>query len=115
MILVDTGPVPGSIEASMVAAEADEVILVVSRGEHRQPVQHSVDYLHSIGARLAGVVFNRARPHDMQRSGYSSEVSRPIGELPAYRHENGFARLGPVAQAVATVSDSPDPGERRQA
>lgn len=114
VVLIDTGPVPDSIEGSLVAAEADQVIMVVSRGEHRQPVQHAVDYLQSIGAKLAGVVFNRARPHDMQRSGYSSRVSQPLGELVAYRGHDGFARLGPVAQAVATVTQSSDHHERQQ-
>lgn len=115
VVLVDTGPVPDSIEASMVAAEADEVIMVVSRGEHRQPVQHAVDYLQSIGARIAGVVFNRARAHDMQRSGYSSRLSEPPGELTAYHGNEGLARLGPVAQAVATVTQSSDHHERQHA
>src|SRR5690606_27084547 len=35
VILVDTGPIPASLEASVVATEADGVILTVSRGEQR--------------------------------------------------------------------------------
>ena len=35
VILVDTGPLLGSLEASIVAAMADEVILVVARGQQR--------------------------------------------------------------------------------
>lgn len=68
IVIIDTGPVLGSVEASPVCAAADAVVLVVSRGRHRSQVAKSLDHLVSIGARLAGVVFNRATNPDFERS-----------------------------------------------
>ena len=42
MILVDTGPILGSIEASLVCAAADGVVLAVSRGQSRPLVEKSL-------------------------------------------------------------------------
>src|SRR5213075_3153394 len=50
IILIDTGPIPGSLEASVVAAAADGVVLVVSRGEHRPMAERSIQHLIDIGA-----------------------------------------------------------------
>jgi polysaccharide biosynthesis transport protein len=71
-VLVDTGPVLGSIEAAFVATAADDVVVVVSRGEKRPLVNHSVERLDRIGAAVAGVVFNRAASADIERSNYAS-------------------------------------------
>src|SRR5690606_40421933 len=62
MILFDTGPVPGSVEALFVAGEADEVILVVTRGERQSRVDKTLAHLKMINARVAGTVFNRSTP-----------------------------------------------------
>lgn len=82
-ILIDSGPTPGPVETSMLAAEADRVVLIVSRGNHRSQYEHSVGHLVSIGARLAGVVFNRAHPQDMARSAFSSTLSVSARSIPA--------------------------------
>lgn len=63
VVLVDTGPVPGSLEAHMVASLTDATVLVVSRGEERNLAVRAVRELHTLGASFAGFVFNRA---DMQ-------------------------------------------------
>src|SRR5690606_15360029 len=34
-VLIDSGPTPGAVETSMLAAEVDRVVLIVSRGNHR--------------------------------------------------------------------------------
>ena len=60
VILIDTGPILGSIEASPVAVASDGVVLCVSRGQQRQLVDRALAHLHAIGGKLAGVVFNRA-------------------------------------------------------
>lgn len=95
-ILVDTGPVLGSIEASLVSAAVDAVVLTVSRGQPRPVVEKAISHLHHIGARLAGVVFNRAQSADFDRSisGISlRSASKGTG------HNLG-PRMGPVARAV---------------
>ncbi|WP_428389565.1 GumC family protein [Mucisphaera sp.] len=74
-VLIDTGPVPGSVETSMVAAEADQVLMIVARGDERHRVAGAVGFLESLGAHLAGFVFNRAEAGDLARSQLSSLLS----------------------------------------
>ncbi len=65
VILFDTGPIPGSVEALLVASEVDGVILVAAEGEMQSRFDHSVRYLGMIGAKLLGTVFNRAARKDL--------------------------------------------------
>ena len=107
-ILVDTGPVLGSIEASLVCAAADGVVLAVSRGQSRPLVEKSLNHLAGIGARLAGVVFNRAQSNDFERS-ISGMSMRSVAAANG-KSSNGNGRpasaageaVGPVARAVAS-------------
>ncbi len=106
VVLIDTGPILGSLEACIVTAAADEVILVVSRGQQKSLIQKAFEFLGDVNAKIAGIVFNRAKPEDMERSGgYSSyhmshSLRSPvIGETLAVN--GGTSRFGPVAQAVA--------------
>jgi capsular exopolysaccharide synthesis family protein len=80
-ILIDTGPILGSIEASLVCAAADAVVLTVARGQQRPLVEKAIARLMGIGAKLAGVVFNRAQSGDFDRSisGASSLRSNAAG------------------------------------
>ncbi len=109
-ILIDSGPTPGAVETSMLAAEADRVVLIVSRGNHRSQYEHSVGHLVSIGARFAGVVFNRAHHQDMARSAFSStlSVSRSV---PASNngHKSILRRqiVASKAQSVEAVQEQP--------
>jgi succinoglycan biosynthesis transport protein ExoP len=68
IVIVDTGPVLGSIEASLVCAAADRTILTVARNQQRPLVEKSIEHLQSIGSNLAGVVFNRANAADFAKS-----------------------------------------------
>jgi Mrp family chromosome partitioning ATPase len=109
IILIDSGPVLGSIEATPVCAAADGVILTVSRGQQRPLVEKAIQHLISIGARFAGVVFNRAQARDFARS-ISGISLRSI----ARQHQSGVnghpatnggpkgGAFGPVARAVAS-------------
>lgn len=72
VVLVDTGPVLGSVETQIVAANADGVVFVVSPQDHRPMAERAANHLREIGARMAGVVFNRASPGDVLRSSRSS-------------------------------------------
>ncbi len=101
-VLIDTGPILGSLEAAVVASEADGVVLAISRGGQRNLAQNALNYLHTMNANIEGTVFNRARPEDIIRSGYSTSV--PMVSPRQYdATANGKStgrRLGPVAQAV---------------
>ena len=67
-ILIDTGPLLGSIEAPLVCSTADGVILTVARGQQRPLVERSLGRLNAIGAKLTGMVFNKAEASDFERS-----------------------------------------------
>jgi len=60
VVIIDTGPLPGGLEASVVCAQADGVVLIVARGQPASAVQQSLRHLRSLNARLCGIVFNRA-------------------------------------------------------
>jgi Mrp family chromosome partitioning ATPase len=106
IVLVDTGPVPGSLEASVAAAAADGVVLVVSRGEHRPMAERSIRHLLDIGAKLSGMVFNRAQGRDMDLATTTKRLSsfdrrgmRSVSRKDQNQTEaQGF---GPMALAVA--------------
>jgi Mrp family chromosome partitioning ATPase/uncharacterized protein involved in exopolysaccharide biosynthesis len=105
VILIDTGPILGSIEASLVCAASDGVVLTVARGQQRPMVEKALGHLAAIGARLAGVVFNRAQAADFERS-ISGMSMRSIARHPGTNgngngKSNGNRDYGAVARAVA--------------
>ncbi|MCC6682524.1 MAG: AAA family ATPase [Phycisphaeraceae bacterium] len=107
VVLIDSGPILGSIEASMAAAEADGCILIISRGDKKALVDKCIDHFRRIRAHLIGVVFNHALVEDIERSSYGSVTAsqsrhpnqqRIIDSLDA----DTSARFGPLATAVAS-------------
>jgi len=104
-ILIDTGPILGSIEASLVCAAADAVVLTVARGQQRPLAEKAIGHLMSIGAKLAGVVFNRAQDTDFDRSisGLSSLRSASSG---TGHNGNEGPRYGTLGRAVHSSSRS---------
>jgi Mrp family chromosome partitioning ATPase len=101
VVLVDTGPILGSVEASVVSSQADQVILIVSRGEQYRAASRSVEYLAVAGARVAGIVFNRALVDDSSVHGYGSDSGSYAPSRRPESHGTALARrLGPVAAAV---------------
>jgi polysaccharide biosynthesis transport protein len=106
-ILIDTGPVLGSIEASMVAAEADAVLMAVSRGEQRANTEQALEMVMATGANIGGIIFNRAAPSDVMMSG-SSAQSRSGFSQAAIRLRGGKVNrsgsgMGPLARAVVST------------
>lgn len=125
VVLIDTGPILGSIEATPVCAAADAVILTVSRGQQRPIVEKALQHLLSIGARFAGVVFNRAQTRDFERSisGMSLRSVARHQQHGANGNGNGAGgfrkpqekTFGPVARAVASSFNPPGDGTRDDA
>lgn len=116
-VLIDTGPLLGSLEASMAAAEADGTVFVISRGDQKPLVQKCVQHLQAINGRLLGVVFNHALAADIARSTYGSVT------VSQSRHPNNSARVevidadtsarfGPLATAVASYAAGASAGVR---
>jgi Mrp family chromosome partitioning ATPase/uncharacterized protein involved in exopolysaccharide biosynthesis len=111
VVLIDTGPILGSLEAAVAAMAADEVVLVVARGEQRPSIDRSIQHLDSVGGRLAGVVLNRASAADILTSEFSSSArSMSTGPLESATVKLAAAddrclQLGPIGRAVVSVSD----------
>jgi|GEM_PF-1068364 len=112
VVIVDTGPILGSLEASMVATQADDVVLVLANGQDRTAAERSLRYLEMVGAKVAGFVFNRATPRDFI---HSKSQSRFSGSADRFRHAKAWsgpqklAHFGPVAAAVARSVTEPGP------
>lgn len=104
-VVVDTGPTPASLEASLVSAAADGVVLVVARGEDRLQAESSIQHLRSCDANVIGMVFNRAEASDMESSGAASASRRSIRTAPLSpitREEGDLpSQFGPLGRSVA--------------
>ena len=107
-IIIDTGPVPGSLEASLVSGASDGVVMVVSRGEHRPLVEKAVQHMRDIGSPLIGMVFNRAENWDVDMASTTSRLSsfdrartRATVEADVVPGtESEAPKFGPMARAV---------------
>ncbi|BAM02492.1 AAA family ATPase [Phycisphaera mikurensis] len=100
--LIDTGPVLGSLEASMAAAEADATVLIVSRGDSRKIAERSLAHLREVGASVRGVVFNHALDDDLADSSYGSMVAQDRRGGSVQVDPAVAARFGPLGSAVAS-------------
>lgn len=67
-IIIDTGPIMGSLEANLASPLSDRVVLVVSRGQDPKVVRAALGRIRTIGATCAGMVFNRAAAKDFAQS-----------------------------------------------
>lgn len=84
VILIDTGPLMGSLEANVVAGVADRVVLTVPRGQDPRLLRAALGRLRSVGATCGGLVFNRATASDLRSSmstvSFHSQSMRAGGE-----------------------------------
>jgi capsular exopolysaccharide synthesis family protein len=106
IVVIDTGPILGSLEASAIATEVDGVIMAVARGQQQPLVERAIRHLRVIGANIFGIVFNRAEQRDFQRSVSSASIRSmsatahtPRTMLP---DSDESARFGPLARSVAS-------------
>jgi Mrp family chromosome partitioning ATPase/capsular polysaccharide biosynthesis protein len=110
IIVIDTGPILGSLEASAVAAEADGVIMAVARGQQQPMVEKAIRHLRSIGANIFGIVFNRAEQRDFQRSVSSTSIrsmsAKSHNPRPIMAESEESSRFGPLARSVASCLPS---------
>jgi polysaccharide biosynthesis transport protein len=109
-ILVDTGPILGSLEAPMVAPAVDDVVLVILRDQQERIIERSMRALQDVGARIAGYVFNRAEASDFGSSFTGSSIRpgtearnrrRASGEVPTERKA-----FDPLAISVSCFAPS---------
>jgi len=99
VIIVDTGPILGSLESTPVIAAADGVILSVRRGRSRSKLDEAVARLESLRGRCIGVVLNWAVRADCYR--YVSDTS-----LPATDAEQAAEDTSPVTISAPSSGQS---------
>ncbi len=68
VVLIDSGPILGSLEAMVVAGVADGVVLTISRQQQKPLVDRAIRQLLAAKAHIVGLVFNKAERRDFQRS-----------------------------------------------
>ncbi len=73
-IIVDTGPLLGSLEANLMASLSDGVVLTISRGQNHKFVNACLERLRQMNAKCAGLVFNKAEARDFNRSVSAASV-----------------------------------------
>lgn len=119
-VLVDTGPILGSIEAGFLAAEADGVILVVGRGQLRPLIRRAIDQIKGVGGKIVATVFNRASGYELRQSTGTMSVhfSRQAARQAAEAAARSGPRVGPVAgtlfadRAKPSKDDENNPSNR---
>ncbi len=90
IVVIDSGPILGSIEATPVVASADGVILTVSRNQQKGLVDKALAHLNAVGAKVTGVVFNRAQESDFEQSVNGMSIKSVAASKPSTngtRHE----------------------------
>lgn len=97
LVIVDTGPLLGSLESTPVSAAADGVLLTVRRGRSRTRLEECVNKLDAVGARCIGMVLNYAGRSDTYR--YVSEAS--LAEAEARAHGGGDDESSPLSRAAS--------------
>ena len=111
VVIVDSGPVLGSIEASLFASVADETLLVVERGRHPKVLNAAIDRLSKLGASCTGLIFNRADIGDFARS--VSTASIGIGSImPGSPRGGSHDRSGARLLVQSSASNREEAGAR---
>lgn len=121
IILIDTGPLMGSLEANLAASIADETILTVSRGQNPNIVRAALNRLQQIGGRCAGLVFNRASQDDLAKSvsqiSFQSQSIRPPAPFESNTSETdgetgqSTSRQKALVQALMNAGANSDSGD----
>jgi len=107
VVLIDSGPILASLDASAVALSADSVIVAISQGQQVSVVKRSFHLLRSINADIAGHVFNKAVPADYGRT-MDQSSSRYLARARRIPGKNQPTRLqefsfGPLAATGKTT------------
>ncbi len=114
IILIDTGPLMGSLEANVAATVADRVVLTVPRGQDPRLVRAALGRLRSVGATCAGLVFNRATANDLRSSmstiSFHSQSVRATG---VNHSESGAESRHALVRAILMSGKATDPEGRR--
>ncbi len=107
-ILIDSGPILGSIEAGLLAPAVDGVMMVVGRNQLRPLVRRAVDQIHAVGGRVVATVFNRASIQELRQSSSSMSVhfSRQASRQAAEQAASGRTSIGPLGGSLFTPQNN---------
>ena len=97
MIIMDTGPLSGSIESTPIASSVDGVLLTLRKGRSRLPLRRCVQELRDLGAPYFGVVLNYADRSDYR---HFSSTSKSIDDL-LREESSGIRKRNPLTEKIA--------------
>jgi len=107
VVLIDTGPVLGSVEAASAVVNSGRVLLVVSRGQNESLVRVARERIEQLGATQLGVIFNRASRSDVERDPTSVSVSRSSQRSgSSAKHRLGLAEAAGTGDRVDATGDA---------
>lgn len=112
VILIDAPPLLPVTDAALLAAQADGAVLVVRHGDTtRDQVQHAIDRLEGVGARLVGTVLNMTPTRAKNSYGYGYGYG--YGEAPDAQTGRRRADKTPALQSKEIPEDMPTNAGRR--
>lgn len=103
-VLIDSGPILGSIEAGLLAPSVDGMLMVVGRNQLRPLVKRAVDHINSVGGRVVATIFNRASIQELRQSSSSMSVhfSRQASRQAAEQSASGRPSIGPLGGTLVS-------------
>ena len=108
MVIMDTGPLSGSIESTPIALTVDGVLLTLRKGRSRLPLRRCVQELRDLGAPYLGVILNYADRSDYR---HFSSQSKSITDL-IREEKTGVRKRNPLTDRIASSSRRHDGDER---
>ena len=108
MVIMDTGPLSGSIESTPIALTVDGVLLTLRKGRSRLPLRRCVQELRELGAPYLGVILNYADRSDYR---HFSSTSKSITDL-IREEKSGERKRNPLTDRIASSSQSAETEKR---
>lgn len=111
-VLIDSGPILGSIEAGLLAPAVDGMLMVVGRGQLRPLVKRAVDQISAVGGQVIATVFNRASVAELRQSSssmsvhFSRQASRQAAEQAGGGGSRGVSLIGPLAGSLLSAREA---------
>ena len=94
VLIIDTPPAQALTDALSVAAHSSGVILVVETGKtNAEQARHVIDSLHKVGARVLGVVLNKAKYRQLPSYYYYEQASTVAPKEAAQKQSAADASL----------------------
>ncbi|QOJ18767.1 MAG: hypothetical protein HRU76_14760 [Phycisphaeraceae bacterium] len=112
VVILDTGPLLGSVEALPIVAAADGVVLTLRRGRPRRRLDECTTELGTVGAQLIGVVLNCADLSECRRYTSASRVSARSAPAPEGEAGGAPPPATPSPMMRLLTHDAADRGER---